>query len=153
MSAEQPSVEALVERIAKELPNPSWAHAALDSLTAEIERLKGLLYAEQHGKHAEKWNELAAALERAERERDEARVYERQEARNYWIASRNEWKARAQKAEDEVLDLRENFLNARDHAAKAEAVVEAAREVAHDYVQKDHIVPFMQVALTAYDDV
>jgi hypothetical protein len=128
MSAEQPSVEALVERIAKELPNPSWAHAALDSLTAEIERLKGLLYAEQHGKHAEKWNELAAALERAERERDEARVYERQEARNYWIASRNEWKARAQKAEARIeveLELRKA---AYVRIEQAEAVVEAARE-------------------------
>jgi crotonobetainyl-CoA:carnitine CoA-transferase CaiB-like acyl-CoA transferase len=136
MSAEQPSVEALVERIAKELPNPSWAHAALDSLTAEIERLKGLLYAEQHGKHAEKWNELAAALERAERERDEARVYERQEARNYWIASRNEWKARAQ---------------------KAEAVVEAARNWVQ--IAENHTTPFpvpeperLRAALTAYDE-
>jgi hypothetical protein len=68
-----------------------------------------------------------SALERAERERD------------------------AMTRELELRDQESLAVEAR--AQKAEAVVEAAREVAHDYVQKDHIVPFMQVALTAYDDV
>jgi hypothetical protein len=72
VTSEQPSVEALVSELrwALETLGPldikGWhndAPAALDSLTAEIERLKGLLYVEQHGKHAEKWNELTAALE------------------------------------------------------------------------------------------
>jgi hypothetical protein len=99
--SEQPSVEALVERVRQAILRGSYdpqagewraffgpdtrdeAHAALDSLTA--------------------------ALERAERERDEARVYERQEARNYWIASRNEWKARAQKAEAALREIIEEF--------------------------------------------
>jgi regulator of protease activity HflC (stomatin/prohibitin superfamily) len=82
------------------------------------------------------WELVKDALERAERERDEARVYERQEARNYWIASRNEWKARAQ---------------------KAEAVVEAARNWVQ--IAENHTTPFpvpeperLRAALTAYDE-
>jgi hypothetical protein len=125
VSAEQPSVEALVERVRSGIrihPDEPTdvmvmletdAFAALDSLTA--------------------------ALERAERERDEARVYERQDARNYWIASRNEWKARAQ---------------------KAEAVVEAARRAMKELgVPGDgyaapvaNAYELLDAALTAYDE-
>ena len=57
---------------------------------------------------------LSERLEAAERERDEALVSARQDARYYWLVSRNEWRERAKAAEaerDRLRDILKGFLH------------------------------------------
>jgi DNA repair exonuclease SbcCD ATPase subunit len=189
LMTEQPSVEALVERVRQAILRGSYdpqagewraffgpdtrdeAHAALDSLTAALEQLKrhdeaatqdavffrkGMVDAqealERQRETTQKWydeaHEKRTALERAERERDEAcvkrdlckaHVAQLEDACKLLNGSLDHYvplgkrteaaEARAQKAEAErdahVEKLMENFVR----AERAEAVVEAARGI------------------------
>jgi chromosome segregation ATPase len=112
---EQPSVEALVERVR-------------DSLLA-------LQDAEVYGRGKAALDSLTAALERAERERDEWR--ERYDGKQQTVNDLTEFlrreKARAQKAEAELETVRserdDELFTEREQVRRAEAVVEAARAI------------------------
>jgi hypothetical protein len=139
--AEQPSVEALVERVRRGMFRRADVSVpdALDALT-----------------------ELAAALERAEREkleiRGEMRLLERERNNEQGNAARAE--ARAQKAEAELETVRserdDELFTEREQVRRAEAVVEAARAYCAVHLDQRPVkslneVVALKLALTAYD--
>jgi hypothetical protein len=125
-------VEALVERLKGDLRNLDPAVHGEDLAAATEMALDDL-------------DSLTSALERTERERDEAWELLGEDAGAEWF----NLKARAQKAKAERDEWKAGAFKFDEERRKAEAVVEAARNVAG---VRNGAWPELAAALTAYDE-